>query len=51
MTPRSAHEFENSPVPPGKPIAVMLVVTVIPAARGLRGDDRNDPPYGGSRNG
>jgi hypothetical protein len=51
MIRHSAYRFETSPATPGQRFTVTSCVTVIPAARDLRGNDRNDLPYGGSRNG
>lgn len=48
---RLATTQEFCPAMPGCEIAPSHVDAVIPAARGLRGERRNVPPYGGSRNG
>lgn len=39
------------PAMPGSEFTAFRMDAVIPAARGLRGERRNVPPYGGSRNG
>ncbi len=43
--------FQIRPAVPGERLTATEPVAATLAAQGLRGNYRNDPPYGGSRNG